>query len=277
MAEFSVLLPVYAGDTDVWVERAIRSVTVDQTRPPAEVVVVRDGPVGDGLAEVLARAARGELTGGVGVRVVALAENVGLARALCAGLDACGHEIVARADADDVSLPERFAVQVPLVEAGLDLVSSAIVEFAGDENVRGLVRGYPTDAAGLAALARTRDPFNHPAVVYRRAAVAAAGGYEHLDRMEDYWLFARMIHAGARVGNVAQPLVLYRVNGGAYARRGGWRVFRSEMILQTRMLRLGFTTPLQFARNVVVRGLWRFVPAGPRERIYRIATPQPSR
>lgn len=277
MAEFSVLLPVYAGDTDVWVERAIRSVTVDQTRPPAEVVVVRDGPVGDGLAEVLARAARGELTGGVGVRVVALAENVGLARALCAGLDACGHEIVARADADDVSLPERFAVQVPLVEAGLDLVSSAIVEFAGDENVRGLVRGYPTDAAELAALARTRDPFNHPAVVYRRAAVAAAGGYEHLDKMEDYWLFARMIHAGARVGNVAQPLVLYRVNGGAYARRGGWRMLRSEMILQTRMLRLGFTTPLQFARNVVVRGLWRFVPTGLRQRVYRLATPQPSR
>lgn len=277
MAEFSVLLPVYAGDTDVWVERAIRSVTVDQTRPPAEVVVVRDGPVGDGLAEVLARAARGELTGGVGVRVVALAENVGLARALCAGLDACGHEIVARADADDVSLPERFAVQVPLVEAGLDLVSSAIVEFAGDENVRGLVRSYPTDAAGLAALARTRDPFNHPAVVYRRAAVAAAGGYEHLDRMEDYWLFARMIHAGARVGNVAQPLVLYRVNGGAYARRGGWRMLRSELILQTRMLRLGFTTPVQFARNVGVRGLWRFVPTGLRQRVYRLATPQPSR
>ena len=46
MADFSVLLPVYAGDRAGWVERAIRSVTVDQSRRPAELVIVQDGPVG---------------------------------------------------------------------------------------------------------------------------------------------------------------------------------------------------------------------------------------
>ena len=47
--------------------------------------------------------------------------------------------------------------------------------------------------------------------------------------MEDYWLFARMIDAGARVANVAEPLVKYRVGAGAYARRGGWQLLRSEI------------------------------------------------
>ena len=272
MGEFSVLLPVYRGDRPEFFIRAVQSVTVDQELRPAELVIVRDGPLGPGLTAVLDRARRGELTAGVPVTVVELVENVGLARALEAGLAACAYDIVARADADDVSLPRRFAGQVPLVEAGIDLLSSAIVEFVSDESERGLVRAWPTDPAGIAALARFADPFNHPAVVYRRSAVVAAGGYRHLDRMEDYWLFTRMIAAGARVGNVAEPLALYRVGAGAYDRRGGWTLLRSELVLQWRLLRSGFTNPWQFMRNLAVRGAWRVVPSGVRQPLYGVAT-----
>ena len=269
---FSVLLPVYGGDTAAFFRRAIESVTVKQTLPPGELVIAVDGPVGPGIREVLDACAAGDLTGGVPVTIVALPENVGLARALEAGLARCAHEIVARADADDVSLPHRFERQVPLVEAGFDLISSSIVEFEDDESATGLVRSFPTEAAEIAALARFQDPFNHPAVVYRRTAVTDAGGYRHLDKMEDYWLFVRMIAAGSRIANVAEPLVLYRVGAGAYARRGGWTLFRSELRLQRRMLRTGFTTPAQFARNVVVRGLWRYVPTDIRRRAYAAFT-----
>lgn len=272
MAEFSVLLPVYRGDEPAFFTRAVESVTVDQDLRPSELVIVRDGPLGPGLSTVLEMARDGALTGGVPVTVVELAENVGLARALEAGLGACAHDIVARADADDVSLPRRFAVQVPLVEAGVDLLSSAIAEFTSDESSPGLVRSWPTDAASIAALARFADPFNHPSVVYRRTAVAAAGGYRHLDRMEDYWLFTRMIASGARVANVAEPLALYRVGAGAYERRGGWRLLRSEVLLQWRLVRSGFTTPVQFVRNLAVRGAWRVVPSVVRRPLYGAAT-----
>ena len=243
--------------------------TLDQTLRPDELVVVRDGPVGAELALVLDALAAGTLTGGVPVRLVALDVNVGLARALETGLAACTHEIVARADADDISLPHRFAVQVPLVVDGLDLLSAAIVEFVDDEEAPGLVRSWPTDAAAIARLARFQDPFNHPAVVYRRSAVSAAGGYRHLDKLEDYWLFARMVHAGARVGNVAEPLVKYRVGAGAYARRGGRGLLASELALQREFLASGFTTPAQALRNVLVRGVWRVVPTAVRRPVYR--------
>lgn len=272
MTPFSVLLPVYAGDRPEYFRRAVESVTVDQTLAPTELVVVRDGPVGEGLASVLDAAVAGRLTGGVPVRLVALETNVGLARALEAGLDACAHEVVARADADDISLPGRFAAQVPLVADGVDLLSAAVVEFTADESEAGLVRAWPTDAAAIARLARFQDPFNHPAVVYRRSAVRAAGGYRHLDKLEDYWLFARMVQAGARVANVAEPLVRYRVGAGAYARRGGRGLLRSELALQREFLASGFTTPAQALRNVLVRGVWRVVPTAVRRPIYRVVT-----
>ena len=57
-------------------------------------------------------------TSPVRVDHLAIDHNVGLGPALDAGLAASDHEIVARMDADDVSLPTRFEKQLPLVEAG---------------------------------------------------------------------------------------------------------------------------------------------------------------
>jgi len=265
---FSVLLPVYAGDDAAHLERGFLSVTREQTLRPDEVVVVRDGPVGDDVAAVLARLH--ELTD-VPVTLVPLERNVGLARALEAGLEVCKHEIVARADADDISRPTRFEVQVPLVAGGCDIVGSAIQEFDEDEHAPGMVRVPPTGDA-IATTARFRDPFNHPSVVYRRSAVAAAGGYEHLDLMEDYLLFARMIAAGADAQNVVEPLVLYRVGAGAYARRGGRRLLASELALQRTLHSEGFVTGPQMVRNVVVRAGYRVVPESARKAGYRAYT-----
>jgi len=265
-AAFSVLLPVYHRDDPGHLRRAVRSVTTDQTMAPSELLVVQDGPVGDELEVALTDVERAP---GLRVRRVTLPENVGLARALEVGLSECAHDIVARMDADDISLPRRFELQVPHVVDGMDLVGSAIQEFEDDETRAGVVRVPPLDAASIQRAARIRSPFNHPSVVYRRQAVAAAGGYEDLPLLEDYWLFARMLDEGARSMNVPEPLLLYRVGEGAYARRGGRAVLRSEIELQRRLRQIRFTSRSQALRNVAVRGAYRLVPEPARRRLYR--------
>lgn len=263
---FSVLLPVYSGDRPEFLRRAYDSVTVEQTLPPTEVVIVRDGPVGEQMSHELAAIVGASAV--VPTRVVELTENVGLARALEAGLAECRYEIVARMDADDISRPGRFAAQVPLVAGGLDIVGSAVQEFM-DEQEPGLVRLPPVGAGQIQHRARFVSPFNHPTVVYRRSAVRDAGGYQDLPLMEDYWLFARMLLAGARPENLAEPLVLYRIGAGAYARRGGRGILRSELGLQRRLLSVGFLTRPQYLRNCVVRGIYRLVPESVRKTGYR--------
>ncbi len=153
--------------------------------------------------------------------MVALERNVGLGPALDAGLVACRHPIVARMDADDISLPHRFAVQLPVIESGVDIVGSGLVEFTDDPDHVVGTRTPPIEPADIRERARFAIPFNHPTVVYRRDLVLAVGGYTDFARMEDYLLWAKLILAGARVANVAEPLVKYRVGAGAYARRGG--------------------------------------------------------
>ena len=267
LTSFSLLMAVYAGDRPDFLRRAFVSSVQEQRRRPAEVVLVQDGPIPHDLARCLDQLAA---TSPVPVLRLELPDNLGLARALEAGLARCSHDVVARMDADDISLPDRFAVQLPEIDAGADLVGTALLEIGdGEHDVVGL-RVPPTDPEVIARTARLHDPFNHPTVVYRRSAVAAAGGYEHLPLMEDYWLFAKMIASGARMVNRPEPLLMYRVGAGAYARRGGTALLRAEIALQGRFLSSGFISRREYLRNVVMRGGYRLVPAVVRRPAYRL-------
>ncbi len=264
--KFSLLLPVYSKDRPEHLRAAVRSSVHEQTRQPSELVLVRDGGVGAALQHEIDELVA---TSPVPVVYLPLEKNVGLARALDTGLAAASHDVVARMDADDVSAPQRFEKQLPLIEAGADIVGAALHEFSGDIGNVVLTRVPPLDPQWIRSAARFRDPFNHPTVVYRRAAVQAAGGYQDMRLMEDYLLFARMLANGAEPANLDDALVYYRVSEGAYARRGGWAMLRAEIDLQRRFRRDGITTRREFVRNVIVRGGYRLTPEWIRRRAYR--------
>lgn len=263
---FTLLLPVWAGDDPDHLRLAFESSTTDQTLKPSAVIIVQDGPVPEGLAAELARIER-EST--VRVRVIRLEENQGLTAALNVGLQACETEVVARMDADDVSLPDRFARQWQLIEQGVDLVGTGMVEFDDDPAVTGETRVPPEGAERIRAHARTHNPFNHPTMMYRLDAIRAIGGYEPFGSMEDYWLGVRMIDSGARVENITDPLVKYRVGGGVFHRRGGWAQARTEWRLQRELLRMGFTTRGEYLRNIIMKGAYRLMPASIKRVLFR--------
>lgn len=265
-ANFSLLLPVYAGDDPEHLRLAFESSVDQQTLRPAEAVLVQDGPVTGALAVELSRI---ETESPIPVRVIRLPENRGLTEALNAGLDACAHPVVARMDADDVSSPERFARQWELIEQGYDLVGTGMREFEQDPGTPSAVRVPPVGPERIRQHARTHNPFNHPTMMYRVAALDRVGRYQPFGKMEDYWLGVQLIADGARVENIADPLLSYRVGSGAFARRGGWSEARTEWRLQRELLRMGFVTRTQYARNVLMKGAYRLLPAGVKRVLFR--------
>jgi len=262
---FSLLVSVYDGDRPDYLRRAFRSAVDDQTVRPDQVIVVRDGPVRDELAGCLDEL---RCTSPVPVTFIPLEHNGGLGPALDRGVTASWFDVIARQDADDVSMPHRFEVQLPLIQDA-DIVGAGLLEFVTDiDDIVGQ-RIPPTDPAQIQRYARMHDPFNHPTVVYRRRAVLAVGGYGELPLMEDYALFARMLAGGARAVNVAEPLVYYRVGPEAFKRRGGAGLLRSELRLQREFRRERFTSPAEYVRNVAVRGGYRLIPWWCRRAVYR--------
>src|SRR5690606_40046226 len=108
---FSLLMAVYKNDNPDFLAQALDSV-VASTRQPAQVVVVRDGPVTPQLDRVLE-----QYSERLALDLVALPVNQGLGPALRAGVLACKEEWIARFDSDDICSTTRFEKQLDYIAA----------------------------------------------------------------------------------------------------------------------------------------------------------------
>lgn len=263
---FSVLMSVYEKELPDNLDMALDSV-FEQTLPPSEIILVKDGPLPAPLEEVIARQSARHPE----IRVVGLERNVGLGAALNAGLGHCLHDLVARMDSDDLCTPDRFERQIPLFaeDDRLAVVGGWIAEFETDPTRTHAVRAVPEQPEDVARSARRRCPVNHPTVVFRKAAVLAVGGYNAKHLQEDYYLWARLMMAGYRFRNVPAVLVLMRTGEGLYDRRGGLKYAKAELKLFVDLYRMGFVGPVDLAVNVVSRMLVRLMPTGLRKQMYQ--------
>ncbi|RSX53334.1 glycosyl transferase family 2 [Bifidobacterium dolichotidis] len=284
LPQFCLLMSVYAGNSVTELRRAVESGTIEQQLPPTQVVIVRDGPVGADLQQfldLLPETLELWFTGSRApeLTIVPLAQNGGLAHALNQGLQACKYDVVARADADDISLPDRFSTMIPHFAPDrphIDALGSAIQEFTNetlgtDAERAGQIRLLPAGGKELEKFARMQSPLHHPSVVFRRSSVLKAGGYpEHSGRFEDYLLWSRMLLQHCVIENLPDVLVLYQADENAYKRRGGRDMFHDEWRLQCTFRKEHFTTFAQFVRNVAVRVGYRLVPTSWREKAYHL-------
>lgn len=222
--DYSVLMCVYHKDSPDFLRTAVDSM-LSQTVPCEQFVIVQDGPLGEDLQSVIDEytAKYPDL-----FTIVPLEQNCGLGIALQRGMDVCRNEMVARMDADDISLPYRIEKQLALFEANpeLCLAGSSVNEFYEDPAQIESSRVVPEDFKSIRKFGRRRNPFNHPTVMFKKSAVMRCGGYADLKKRQDFDLFSRMINQGCYAMNIAEPLLLFRSNRDNYKRRKSWSYCR---------------------------------------------------
>lgn len=249
--QYSVLMPVYYKENADHFRTAMESM-FRQTVGPEQFVLVCDGALTEDLDQVIGEYQQryGEM-----FHVIRLAENKGLGIALQEGLLHCRNELVARMDADDISLPDRMEKQLRVMEENPELavVGGQIEEFAGDIHNSIGYRTVPVTHEKICKLAGFRNPVNHMTVLMRRSRVLQAGGYQRFHRYEDYNLWVRMLVRGHVFRNVPDLCCYARVNETFYHRRGGWRYFVGACRMELFILAKKMITPLQFAENVAIR------------------------
>ncbi len=257
-------MSVYVREQAAYLEQCLESLRA-QTLPADEVVVVEDGPLTEALLAVLAR-----YETYLPMRRVRLECNVGLGKALQQGLEHTTHELVARMDSDDIALERRFELQMAAFAArpALCVIGGQIDEFSQDPRSPHASRRLPCEHPEILAYARTRNPFNHMAVMYRRSSVLAVGGYQHMMYFEDYWLWVRMLQAGQLTCNLPDTLVLARADRAMSARRGGWSYLRHEWHFLATIHSMGFQPTSCFVKSLVIRSLVRLIPNGLRSQLY---------
>jgi glycosyltransferase involved in cell wall biosynthesis len=266
MGSISVVLSTYSNDDPDELAVALTSV-FGQTRPPTEVVVVKDGPVGDEIQTVLDTFERAYPEVFVQHQ---LSTNVGKGGARRAGVAEANGEYVAVMDSDDICHRRRLEREADFLDANhaVDLVGSHCTEFDDSTGELHAVRTVPTDHEEIESTARYRNPINQVTAMFRRAAVMEVGNYEEIRRLEDYRLWVRLLNDGKVLHNIPESLVLVRAGRGMHERRGGLAYARSEVRMEYDFYRWGFVPLWLAVANSIVRVSVRAMPNRLRGVIY---------
>lgn len=222
--KFSVLISVYKNEKTDYFRQAMESL-LSQTVTPDQIVLVRDGEVYEELQNAINDYV--ERYPSV-ITYLPLEQNGGLGNALKQGLLLCRNELVARMDSDDISVSNRFERQLAFFaeHPDVDIVGGNISEFMNSPDAIVDYRIVPQSHDDIVSYLKSRSPFNHVTVMFKKSAVENAGSYEPFYLFEDWYLWARMFLSGAKFANIDAVLVNVRVFDMAN-RRGGMKYYRS--------------------------------------------------
>lgn len=263
---FSVLMSLYYKEKPEYLTQCFKSLA-EQTLPATEIVLVYDGAIPQALQDCVA-----EWQTRLPIKIVPLPENVGLGKALNAGMAECSNEWVFRMDTDDLCVADRFAKQVAYIEAHPEvaMVGGQIEEFDTDNPNVTSIRRVPVEDADIKKMAPVRCPFNHMALAYKKSAIQAVGGYQHHLFLEDYNLWLRFLSAGYITHNLPDILIKMRAGQGMYNRRRGLQYFKSEWKLAKLKIKLGMQNPLSALAVFAVRAFTRVLPGKILGKIYKL-------
>jgi GT2 family glycosyltransferase len=202
----SVCMAVY--NAEPFVAEAVESI-LGQTLGDFEFLILDDGST-DGSLAILRRYAGQDPR----IRLVSRA-NRGLVASLNELLDLARGEFIARMDADDVAMPERFQREVDFLRAHPDcvLVGSRVQLIDPEGDPLGdwctLQEHEAIDATYLRG--ERVAAISHPAIMMCHDAVLAIGKYRPMEAIEDVDLFLRLAEYG-RIANIPETLLKYRIH-----------------------------------------------------------------
>jgi|GEM_PF-430860 len=199
----SVLMSVHNGEK--YLPETLDTLLA-QTMRDFELVVIDDGSQ-DSTHEILQAYAERDAR----IKPVRNERNMKLPASLNRGLKLCRAPLVARADADDLYLPEYLETQVAHLQANpsVGVISSAFHVADADGTVL-YTRYLPTEDQQIRFELLFMSRLLHPTTVFRTDLVRGAGGYsEEHHGTEDYELWARL-RDFTQFANHPEPLVRYR-------------------------------------------------------------------
>lgn len=200
MPKVSVLMPVYnAGQ---YLAQAIDSI-LSQSFRDWELILINDGSTDD--SESIICHYDDER-----IYYIKNTTNLGLIETLNKGIDYCHGEYIARMDADDISLPDRFKHQVSFLDDHPAYImcgtNAVVIDNAGNQTgkIRNLIGNDYLQINLLFS-----PPFIHPSVMIRSNILYNNRYDKRYKHVEDFELWTRIARLG-KVANINKELLKYR-------------------------------------------------------------------
>ncbi len=235
----SVIMPAY--NAEKYIAQAIESI-LGQTYKDFELIIINDCSC-DRTEEIILSYDDPRIV------YVKNEQNLGVAKTLNVGLEIAKGEYIARMDADDMSLPQRFAKQVAFLNANEDVaVLGTNVETFNETGT--ICTGWSaTDPEQMKVDMLFACGLAHPSVMMRTNVIRQLGGYApDYHGLEDYELWCRVLEKH-QITTLPDILLRYRVHGGQVTQNQSARyldLLRAVKIRQIRQLGIETEVPNAF-------------------------------
>lgn len=231
MDKIACILPVYRKDKVEYIHFAVDSI-LGQTYQSLKVYIGVDGPVSETIKDCLESYRKNDR-----VQIVWFEENRGLACVLNDLLDLCfkeGYELIARMDADDISMTDRLEKQLTYLESHpeIDVVGGSIEEIDENGNSRNKTIVYPEMPEACRAFFSRRNPHAHPAVLFRKSFFDKLNGKKYRPEYrqnQDTMLWYDGMMAGTQHANIPDVVLQFRMTDTMFKkRRNGWAFAKKQ-------------------------------------------------
>jgi len=203
--DISVIMSVYNGET--YLKEAIESIR-NQTFKNWELVIINDCST-DSTAEILADFSRKDER----IKVHTNEVNLKLPTSLNKAISLSEGKYIARMDADDICLPDRFEKQYKFMEENTD-VSLSSCRFMTVKN--GVYAsggaGGRCDSPALKAMLLVANPILHPGVIAKAEVMKKFNYDTTLTCTEDLDLWTRMAMENQKIEILPECLLIYRLH-----------------------------------------------------------------
>lgn len=263
--KYTVLMSVYEKDKPEWIKQSVSSM-LNQTIEPDEILILVDGPVKEETKNLLDKLSETKNT----IKIKYFNENRGLGPVLRDGVKLARNELIARMDADDISMPKRCELELQKFKENseLDIVGGFFYEFFENVSEKASLKKYPISNEEIQLFAKKRNPFAHPAVMYRKSSVIKCGNYRNVPLCEDYDLWSRMLLNKCQCENIDKAILNMRIGRDFYNRRGGKTYLKNILVFKYNLLQKDFYTVPQFIYSACAHIVVCIIPNKLREKVY---------
>jgi len=201
MAKLTVLMPAF--NAEKYLREAMDSI-LNQSLTDFEFLIIDDGSTDRTLNIINSYRDKR-------IRLVKNERNMGISATLNKGIELASCDLIARMDADDISLPDRLEKQYIYMNTNPDvpLVFTNIEKITGEGETINTFEANP-DYLYFNLTFHCYGIF-HPTVMYRREAVQSVGMYP-LTHSEDFRLWSKLIRKYS-FHLIPEILVQYRISG----------------------------------------------------------------
>ncbi len=266
---FSTIISVYINDKPDWFEASINSI-INQTIPPKQIVVVKDGPINSDIDKYINTIKNNKIN--IEFTIYESKINLGRGNTLNPAIDLSKYELISLMDSDDISRLDRFEKQLKFFKNNphVDILGGQIEEFHNIPGDTGRIRKVSIKHDEIIKSSRTFCPMNNVSIMMKKKAILNIGGFIGARGVqEDYILWVKLMSEDYKFANIKDILVDVRVND-LQNRRRGFTYILEEIKMQKLFYNLKHISFIKMILNIVIRVISRLMPSLIRKIIYSI-------